>query len=122
MMLQTFLFWVPLLASAVQLCSADGGALLDVYSSKEAPPRRPSGVMVQSLALRPAACVDAAACMAQCSADQLLNQDPTAVQAQVCRSPAAGVPNSLSTEQETPQATQPCLGPEWVCGRWLLRS
>lgn len=72
-----------LLAAPFVSCVANGGALLDVYSNKEAAPLRTSGVSINSVALSPAACADAEACLAQCSTDQLLNQDPATVQAQV---------------------------------------
>ena len=72
------LLLLPALASAV-----DGGALLDVYSNKLAFPRSTGGVKIQSMSVITTACVDAGPCLAQCSTDQLLTQDPAAIQDQV---------------------------------------
>jgi hypothetical protein len=72
-----------LLTGALRANAGEGGSLLDVYSSREAPVRQPGTVTIQSVGVSPAACMDAGACLAQCSTDPLLNQDPAAVQAQV---------------------------------------
>ena len=72
------LFMLHALASAV-----DGGALLDVYANKLALRRSTNGVKIQSMSVSTTACVDAAPCLAQCSTDKLLSQDPAAVQDQV---------------------------------------
>ena len=74
-----------LLNGALRASAGEGGSLLDVYSSRQAPVRQPGTVTIQSVGVSPVACMDAGACLAQCSTDPLLNQDPAAVQAQVRR-------------------------------------
>ena len=76
-----------LLAGGVCAGTGDKGSLLDVYFSKEAPVRQGGGVSIQSVGVSPAACLDTNACLAQCSTDPLLNQDPAAVQAQARHGP-----------------------------------